>query len=77
MSKQLPSLTIKISQSVFDSKMRQYILKSDYPKEPPTPILPKKKKIDFADNSSINFSWQVGNKYEIRTDNLIFFKFCD
>ena len=25
--------------------------------------------IDFADNSSINFSWQVGNKYDLRPDS--------
>ena len=30
--------------------------------------------IDFAHNSSINFTWQVGNKYEIISEKLNFFK---
>ena len=30
--------------------------------------------IDFAHNSSINFTWQVGNNYEIISEKLNFFK---
>ena len=30
--------------------------------------------IDFVHNSSINFTWQVGNKYEIISEKLNFFK---
>ena len=30
--------------------------------------------IDFAHNSSLNFSWQVGNKHEIISEKLNFFK---
>ena len=30
--------------------------------------------IDFAHNSSINFTWQVGNKYEIISEKLNFLK---
>ena len=30
--------------------------------------------IDFAHYSSINFTWQIGNKYEIITEKLNFFK---
>lgn len=33
--------------------------------------------IDFAHNSSINFTSQVGNKYEIVLEKLNFFKFSD
>ena len=30
--------------------------------------------IDFAHNSSINFTWQVGDKHEIISEKLDFFK---
>ena len=30
--------------------------------------------IDFAHNSSSNFTWQVGNKYEIISEKLNFFQ---
>ena len=30
--------------------------------------------IDFAHNSSINFTWQLGKKYEIISEKLNFFK---
>ena len=30
--------------------------------------------IDFAHNSSTNFTWQVGNKYEIISEKFNFFK---
>ena len=30
--------------------------------------------IDFAHNSSINFTWQEGSKYEIISEKLSFFK---
>ena len=33
--------------------------------------------IDFAHNSSINFSQQVGNKYEIISEKVDFLKFSD
>ena len=31
--------------------------------------------IEFTDNSSINFSWQIGNKYEIRSEKCNFYHF--
>ena len=38
----------------------QLVLRATLPK-----ILISHPEIDFAHNSSINFTWQVGNKYEI------------
>ena len=32
------------------------------------------KNLIFADNSSANFSWQVGNRYEIRSEKFHFLK---
>ena len=65
------SNSVYTKRQVSQTSLALFDLRATLPKILISNIRPE---IDFAHNSSTNFTWQVGNKYEIISEKFNFFK---